>query len=126
LEHILAMSKEKWHHFTNGLAGQLQEKDHNLRIKSQRFWASICNDDTEFAHKENLLNTILSLKIEQVINFIREQLFSSNSPDRLILVSSKANEPSLEEAFELQLLNTLNGKIINNHLVFTKNSQRKY
>ncbi|TPH17945.1 insulinase family protein [Litorilituus lipolyticus] len=126
LEHIFAMSKEKWQHFTNGLAGQLQEKDHNLRIKSQRFWASICNDDTEFAHKENLLNTILSLSIEQVITFIREQLFSSNSPDRLILLSSKANEPSLEKAFELQLLSTLNGKIINNHLIFTKNSQRKY
>lgn len=126
LDNISTMDNEKWHNFTHGLASQLQEKDHNLRIKSQRFWASICNKDDEFAHKENLLNTILSLTLEQAICFIREELFSTNSPDRLILLSSKAKDISSEQGFEQDILNTLSGKIITNHSDFTKNSQRKY
>ena len=35
------MTAEQWQHLQTGLAGQLQEKDTNLRIKSQRFWSAI-------------------------------------------------------------------------------------
>jgi secreted Zn-dependent insulinase-like peptidase len=78
---------QEWQHLLQGLAGQLQEKDHNLRIKSQRFWAAICNKDDDFTDKEKLLNAMLSLTLTQVKNFVEEKLITACKPDRFILYS---------------------------------------
>ncbi|PKI18005.1 insulinase family protein [Colwellia sp. 12G3] len=81
------MGDEQWQHLMQGLASQLQEKDHNLRIKSQRFWAAICNKDEEFTHKENLLEAVLNLTLAQVKTFVKSSLVSACQPDRFILYS---------------------------------------
>ncbi|WP_019027722.1 insulinase family protein [Colwellia piezophila] len=78
---------EKWQNLLQGLASQLQEKDHNLRIKSQRFWAAICNKDENFSQKEDLLQAVLSLTLARVKAFIETSLVSACQPDRLILYS---------------------------------------
>ncbi len=95
------ISPEQWQHLSHGLASQLQEKDHNLRIKSQRFWAAICNKDEDFVHKEKLLEAVLNLTLEQVKAFVKGKLVSSCQPDRFILYSQsdlleKANKPEGE------------------------------
>ena len=81
------ISADEWQHLTQGLASQLQEKDHNLRIQSQRFWAAICNKDDDFKHKENLLDALLSLTLAQVKTFVKNSLVSACKPDRFILYS---------------------------------------
>ncbi|KGJ87417.1 insulinase family protein [Colwellia psychrerythraea] len=95
------ITDEQWQHLLQGLASQLQEKDHNLRIKSQRFWAAICNKDTGFSQKEELLQAVLNLTLEQVKNFVKTRLVTSCQPDRFILYSQsdlleQTNKPSGE------------------------------
>ena len=118
VDKIARMTQEDWQHLQHGLAGQLQEKDSSLRIKSQRFWAALCNDDVEFNHKEKLVNTIMSLTLEDIKTFITEMLTSQSSPDRLLFISQSDEN-------QTQTTNK-NQTIINNINDFTKNCQRKF
>jgi len=98
VEILEEITTEQWQHLAQGLASQLQEKDHNLRIKSQRFWAAICNKDEAFVQKENLLGAVLNLTLAQVKTFVKERLISACNPDRFILHSQsdlleQANKP---------------------------------
>mgnify|MGYP002700367760 CR=1 FL=1 len=116
------LTNENWSHLIQGLSGQLEEKDSNLRIKSQRFWAAICNKDLMFSHKEQLLSAILSLSFEQVKTFIKEQLMTATKPNRLILTSTPTED---NVKVELQAA-TQNAEIISNCDDFIKKSKRKY
>jgi secreted Zn-dependent insulinase-like peptidase len=116
------MSDENWLQLINGLAGQLKEKDNNLRIKSQRFWAAICNKDLTFSHKEQLISAILSLNFEQVKSFIKDQLMPTSNPDRIILSSMENINPEITQQIQQQL----NGEIISKVDDFIKKSKRKY
>ena len=116
------LTEENWHHLIQGLAGQLEEKDSNLRIKSQRFWAAICNNDLSFTHKEQLLTAILALEFSQVKNFIKKQLMVENNPDRLILTSGP-DKTAIQQSSSLSNINT---RIISNIDDFIEKSNRKY
>lgn len=116
------VTDENWSHLIKGLAGQLEEKDHNLRMKSQRLWAAICNKDETFAHKEQLLLAITSLTFEQVKDFIKKQLMAISTPDRLILISSP-NKKTLEQKLATS---QLNNNSINDSEKFLKHCKRKY
>jgi len=122
LSMLKELSDENWSHLINGLAGQLQEKDNNLRIKSQRFWAAICNKDLQFTHKDQLVSAILSLELKQVKDFIKNQLQAKANPDRIILTSMPTNSPELAKKIQ----NELNGKKITKVNDFTIKSKRKY
>jgi secreted Zn-dependent insulinase-like peptidase len=122
LEMLAEISDENWLHLINGLAGQLQEKDNNLRIKSQRFWAAICNKDLTFSHKEQLVTAILALKLTQVKSFIKSQLMPLSNPDRIILSSMEVINPTISQ----KLQHELNGEIISKTNDFIEKSKRKY
>ena len=122
LEMLTGISDENWSHLISGLAGQLQEKDNNLRIKSQRFWAAICNKDLTFSHKEQLVTAILALNFEQVKDFIKNQLISISNPDRIILSSMEIINPTISK----KLQHELNGEIISKVDDFIEKSTRKY
>jgi len=122
LEVLKDLNDENWSNLIHGLAGQLQEKDNNLRIKSQRFWAAICNKDLLFSHKEQLVDAILSLKFEQVKNFIKNQLMTTANPDRLILTSMPTNDLELVENMQKEL----NGENITQNNDFIIKSKKKY
>ncbi|MBL4940981.1 MAG: insulinase family protein [Colwellia sp.] len=119
---LTELSEENWSHLIHGLAGQLQEKDNNLRIKSQRFWAAICNKDQHFSHKEQLVSAILSLEFEQVKSFIKTNLMATSNPDRLILASIQTEDTALLTKIET----LLQGKKISKVDDFTIKSTRKY
>jgi secreted Zn-dependent insulinase-like peptidase len=118
------ITPDDWQALRQGLAGQLQEKDQNLRIQSQRFWAAICNKDELFIYKKQLLETLLSLSLEQVSGFIRNKLMSASQPDRIILFSQdkklQGKIPQVKKE-----TGQLVGKIIKAN-DFTKKSKRKY
>jgi len=111
------ITTEQWQHLAQGLASQLQEKDQNLRIKSQRFWAAICNKDEAFIQRENLLEAVLSLTLEQVKVFVKEKLVLSCQPDRFILHS---------QSDLLEQVNRPEGETITDIDAFIKASPIKY
>lgn len=122
LDILKDLSEDDWSHLIHGLAGQLHEKDNNLRIKSQRFWAAICNKDLPFSHKEQLVDAILSLEFEQVISFIKNQLMALSNPDRIILLSIPTEDVKLPQKIQLEL----NSKNIIKLNDFIKKNKRKY
>ena len=84
------MPEEDWQHLQHGLASQLQEKDTSLRIKSQRFWTSICNKETDFRQKQRLIETILSLSKKNISDFLLSQITCNQRvTDRFCLLSTK-------------------------------------
>ncbi len=111
------ITPQQWQHISQGLASQLQEKDQNLRIKSQRFWAAICNKDEAFVHKEQLLAAVLDLTLEKVKTFVNESLVSACQPDRFILYSYSD---------ELENINKPAGESITDIESFINASPRKY
>lgn len=122
LEMLKELNEENWSHLIHGLAGQLQEKDNNLRIKSQRFWAAICNKDQQFSHKEQLVTAILSLEFKQVKSFIENQLMATSNPDRIILMSVPTEGSQLTQKIQHEL----NGANIMKHVDFTNKNKRKH
>jgi len=111
------IDEDQWQHIQQGLASQLQEKDQNLRIKSQRFWAAICNKDDEFKHKENLLHAVLTLTLAQVKTFIKERLDNTCKPDRFILYSQSESLDQVQRP---------SGEIVTDIDTFITSSKIKY
>ena len=87
------MPDEDWQHLQHGLASQLQEKDTSLRIKSQRFWTSICNKETDFKQKQRLIETIMSLSKNDIAEYLFSQITNNQCTiDRFCLLSTKQTE----------------------------------
>lgn len=79
--------EENLNQIKNGLTAQLSEKDTSLRIKSQRFWSTLCTDECNFEHKKQLISAINDLTINDVKTFINETLIADNVPDRINLLT---------------------------------------
>lgn len=92
LSDLQNMPEQQWQQLQTGLAGQLQENDASLRIKSQRFWGAICNKDYQFNRKLQLIETIKSLTLKQLIEFIEQNIAKIESHDRLAFISVKSSE----------------------------------
>ena len=122
LVQLSEMPEEAWQHLQQGLAGQLQEKDSSLRIKSQRFWAAICNKESNFNQKKKLIAAILSLTLSDIQDFIATLLAKSGNPDRITLATFTSEEHHLKN---------INDKNNNNEKPqeikeLLENCQRKY
>ncbi len=89
------MPEQTWVHLRNGLASQIQERDKNMRLRSQRLWLSISQDDTEFNAQTHLLSELASLTLADVQHFASE-LFTSSTPRAVFLaqplVKKKTND----------------------------------
>lgn len=85
---ITQMSEDDWHQLQKGLASQLQEKDTSLRIKSQRFWNAICNQEFDFNQKQILIDILLSITKADIKQFLTNNIATQQQPkDRLCLAS---------------------------------------
>lgn len=117
-DYIANLPEQHWQHLQRGLASQLQEKDSNLRIKSQRYWAAICNKETSFNQKKTLISIIESLTINDVAEFMLQHFSGAHEKDRLSLLSYE-NKQQLAE---------MNGDTQNNVNIenLLKKCQRKY
>ncbi|MBA6389369.1 insulinase family protein [Colwellia sp. BRX10-3] len=117
-DYIANLPAEHWQHLQFGLASQLQEKDSNLRIKSQRYWAAICNKESSFSEKQKLISIIESLSVNDLAEFIQQYFHGAKVKDRLSLLSYENNEQ----------LDKMADKVIINHNIesLLKKCQRKY
>ena len=116
--YITNLPAEHWQHLQFGLASQLQEKDSNLRIKSQRYWAAICNKEASFSQKQKLISIIESLSITDVAEFLQQNFHGTESKDRLSLLS-------YENSVQLEAM-AKNITINENIETLLKKCQRKY
>lgn len=117
-DYIANLPIEHWQHLQYGLASQLQEKDTNLRIKSQRYWAAICNKEASFNEKRKLIAIIESLSINDLADYIQQHFHDTKTNDRLSLLSYE-NDAHLEKIAKDHNIN-------NNIETFLKKCQRKY
>ncbi|WP_191321712.1 insulinase family protein [Colwellia sp. C1TZA3] len=116
--YIKNLPAEHWQHLQFGLASQLQEKDTNLRIKSQRYWAAICNKEVSFDQKQKLISVIKSLSIDNVAEFLQQYFHGAEIKDHLSLLSYE-NKTQLDKMAK--------NITINNNIEFLlKKCQRKY
>ncbi|KKK97411.1 hypothetical protein LCGC14_2653010, partial [marine sediment metagenome] len=67
------------------------EKDKNLRLRSQRLWLAIGNQDHHFHMQQKLLAALDNLSLEQMIAYIRET-FSADRPRYELTSVPKANK----------------------------------
>lgn len=88
------MTEEEWNYLKNGLASQLQDKDTSLRIRSQRFWAAICNKEASFNQKTLLRDELQQLSLDEVRKFVDTTFLQSPGKERIILTSLKNIEES--------------------------------
>ncbi len=68
-QEIAAMTKEQWDRTKQGLLVQIKEKDKNLRLRSQRYWLSLNNQDTSFQMQTKLADTLHQLSHQEIIEF---------------------------------------------------------
>ena len=117
-DYAINLPDEHWQHLQMGLASQLQEKDTNLRIKSQRYWAAICNKEVSFTQKQKLISIIKDFSIKDIIEFIQQHFQRPATDDRLCLLSYENNA---------QLAAMTQNGAINEKVKFSlKKCQRKY
>ncbi len=120
---VAKLPEQQWQFLKQGLAGQILEKDSSLRIKSQRFWGSICNQDYFFDQKQKMIDTIMAVERTDLENLITEEQNKSSDSgyqNRVTLVSTT------QEVNKFSTNNTLSGQIVIDCEDFTKNSKRKY
>jgi insulysin len=114
LDYLASLSKHDWHEVKQGLAGQLQEKAPNIHVKSQRFWAAICNKDRTFSHKDQLMQAIKALSQDQVTAFISQQLDNTNQPDRLVLATTQKQGQKIKRSTAHKIVDDKQGLVNNN------------
>lgn len=85
LQRLEALNEPRWQQFRQALHQQIAEKDKNLRLRSQRFWLAISNEDFDFNMQQRLLSAIDGLTLEHIKTYARS-FFDEQRP-RLELLS---------------------------------------
>ncbi|OUL58513.1 insulinase family protein [Pseudoalteromonas ulvae] len=81
---IQSLSEQDWHQIKMGLMTQIMEKDKNLRVRSQRYWLSLNNQDFKFNMQARLQTSLSHLTQSTLADFC-QQLFSENSVKTVLL-----------------------------------------
>lgn len=82
---LMELSEQTWQESKHGLLGQLQEKDANLRTRSQRLWVSVGSRDFHFNQREKVAEAVAHMSRAEMIRFLRS--LRSSRADRVILCS---------------------------------------
>ncbi|BBN80826.1 peptidase M16 [Pseudoalteromonas sp. A25] len=84
LEQLDSLSEEAWWDAKQALRLQIAEKDKNLRLRAQRFWIAITNDDHQFNMQKRLVKQLDALEKKELIHYIKE-VFSHAHPKAVLL-----------------------------------------
>ncbi|MDP2636470.1 MULTISPECIES: insulinase family protein [unclassified Pseudoalteromonas] len=72
VESLNQLEAEQWQIQKQGLKTHIAEKDKNLRLRSQRLWLAIGNQDHTFNMQKKLLSALEALTIDEIKAYIRE------------------------------------------------------
>lgn len=84
---IMQITQEDWDKTKQGLIKQLLEQDTNLKSRSQRYWASIANQDYLFNQREKVANFITDITRAELIKFIMTKMRTQHA-DRLVIFNT--------------------------------------
>ncbi len=72
VENLNQLDEEQWQLQKHGLKTHIAEKDKNLRLRSQRLWLAIGNQDHTFNMQKKLLSALEALTIDEIKAYMRE------------------------------------------------------
>ena len=78
-KNITQLTDNQWLEAKQALRLQVAEKDKNLRLRAQRFWIAITNDDFEFSMQKRLITELDNLEKQDFIAFI-QRIFANEYP----------------------------------------------
>lgn len=102
---LMELSEQAWQESKQGLLSQLQEKDANLRTRSQRLWVSIGSRDFQFDQRERVAAAVAAMSRAELIRFLRS--LRSHQADRLILCSYGDAHQQSERILEGEVIEDL-------------------
>ncbi|ESP94900.1 insulinase family protein [Pseudoalteromonas luteoviolacea] len=70
VDNIDSLEHLQWSDVKTSLKSQIAEKDKNLRLRSQRFWIAIGNEDHTFSMQSKLLDALNQLSFAEIKAFI--------------------------------------------------------
>ncbi|MGO2012588.1 MAG: insulinase family protein [Pseudoalteromonas sp.] len=92
------LSEQQWQQKKHGLKTHIGEKDKNLRLRSQRLWLAIGNQDHQFHIQKKLLNELEKLSLQDILNYARAT-FQDDRPRYELLSSAKPNKQKKSEVY---------------------------
>ncbi|WP_405632568.1 insulinase family protein [Pseudoalteromonas sp. Ld20] len=96
------LDEQQWQQQKHGLTTHIAEKDKNLRLRSQRLWLAIGNQDHHFHMQKKLLNALKELTLAQMIIYIRST-FDDNRPRYELLSVPKMKKQTKEAVYSHSL-----------------------
>ncbi len=100
---LLELSDEQWHSSKKGLLDQIMVPDPNLKAKGQRLWVAIGNKDSQFNHREQVVEQIEKLTRADMLRFVIEEL-RPRTANRLIMFtqgSKHQDQPAINIGQEI-------------------------
>ncbi|MCQ8877745.1 insulinase family protein [Pseudoalteromonas shioyasakiensis] len=70
ISNLDTLDEQQWQQQKHGLKTHIAEKDKNLRLRSQRLWLAIGNQDHKFHMQQKLLSALNELTLEQMKQYI--------------------------------------------------------
>ncbi|WP_277206833.1 insulinase family protein [Vibrio misgurnus] len=83
---LLELNEYQWHSSKRGLWNQIAAPDPTLRVRAQRLWVAIGNQDLSFDQREQVLQELKTLSRADMIRFVVNQL-KPRTAHRLIMHS---------------------------------------
>lgn len=81
---LLELNDYQWHSSKRGLWNQIAAPDTTLRVRAQRFWVAIGNQDDQFDQQERVLAELKALSRSDMIRFVVNEL-KPRTANRLIM-----------------------------------------
>lgn len=81
---LASMSEQDFEYNKQGVIQQIQDQDHTLKGRSQRYWAAIGQKDYHFNQRQRVTRELRHLSKAQLMHFFIEK-FTQPNGDRLVL-----------------------------------------
>lgn len=76
---LKALSPSEWDRSRQNIIRQLNQENVSFSVTCQRLWAAIGRGDTNFQTEQHIQQIIMSLPLQQVVNWFSELLFELNN-----------------------------------------------
>lgn len=99
---LTQLDEQQWQQQKHGLKTHIAEKDKNLRLRSQRLWLAIGNQDHQFHIQKKLLSELEKLSLADILNYARAT-FHEDRPRYELLSAAKPNKQEKSEVYRHSL-----------------------
>ena len=98
IAYLAQLNEQQWLQHKHGLKTHIAEKDKNLRLRSQRLWLAIGNQDHQFHIQKQLLIELDKLDLADIISYA-QATFAEGRPRYELLSSATPNKQAKNEVY---------------------------